>query len=353
MQLRRVGVGGAGRRGAAAPGWAEQSSLGSPGAGASEGPAWTSKNGVSRGGKELGGRAELLHNAQGREQRSEHRTGILGGPQGSQAGGRIGRTRKAGVLGQPGEGLGRGAMGWRGAARVRAGRDQVGVMGETVCSLRDGQPRTGKGSGVVGAGQGRGRRGGWREEEGRLEGRGGGRRAQCRRPRIFRTWEGFQATAWLAPGGPGLPHFWGSHPPPLLKETPLCPLLETWRIFHDWGMSNSTTAFISRVGFYHQPRRKRRKPTAFGKRGQERLSGRSGKGCQKDASLLAVLLVAGTTPRPSLPHPRAHQWLLLPCNLSPPPALGKMTLRRQRAILPWTRASLKLNGNKKWALASP
>ena len=58
-------------------------------------------------------------------------------------------------------------MGGRGAARVRAGRDQVGGMGETVCSLRDGQPRTGKGSGVVGAGQGRGRRGGWREEEGK------------------------------------------------------------------------------------------------------------------------------------------------------------------------------------------
>ena len=96
-------------------------------------------------------------------------------------------------------------------------------MGETVCSLRDGQPRTGKGSGVVGAGQGRGRRGGWREEEGRLEGRGGGRRAQCRRPRIFRTWEGFQATAWLAPGGPGLPHFWGSHPPSPAEGAPFVP----------------------------------------------------------------------------------------------------------------------------------
>lgn len=97
------------------------------------------------------------------------------------------------------------------------------------------------------------------------------------------------------------------------------PLLETPRTFHDWGMSNSTTAFISRVGFYHQPRRKRRQPPAFGKRGQETLSGRSGKGCQKDASFLAVLLAAGTTPRPPLPHPRAHQRPLLPCNLSPPP----------------------------------
>lgn len=37
---------GAGRRGAAAQGWAEQSSLGSPGAGANEGPAWTPKHGV-------------------------------------------------------------------------------------------------------------------------------------------------------------------------------------------------------------------------------------------------------------------------------------------------------------------
>ena len=32
--------------------------------------------------------------------------------------------------------------------------------------------------------------------------------------------------------------------------------------------------------------------------------GHDGEECQKDASLLAVLLVAGTTPRPPLPHPR-------------------------------------------------
>lgn len=190
---------GAGRRGAAAPGWAEQSSLGSPGAGASEGPAWTPRHGVSRGGEELGG---------GREQRSEHRPGILGGPQEAQQ-----EEERASARGRPAHwgGRERGSAGvrWGDGAppewgSTRAGRDQVGGMGETVCSLREWQPRIGTGSGVGG----RGKAGGGGEVAGKRR----GKRGQSRRPRIFGTGEGFRATSWLAPGGPGRPHFWGSHP---------------------------------------------------------------------------------------------------------------------------------------------
>lgn len=187
---------GAGRRGAAAPGWAGQSSLGSPGAGASEGPAWTPRHGVSRGGEELGG---------GREQRSEHRPGILGGPQEAQQGRRE-RARKPAHWGGRGRERGSAGVRWEDGAppewgSTRAGRDQVGGMGETVCSLRDWQPRTGTGSGAGKAGGG-----------GEVAGKRSGKRGQSRRPRIFGTGEGFRATAWLAPGGPGRPHFWGSHP---------------------------------------------------------------------------------------------------------------------------------------------
>lgn len=59
------------------------------------------------------------------------------------------------------------------------------------------------------------------------------------------------------------------------------PLLETPRTFHDWGMSNSTTAFISRVGFYHQPRRKRGSLQPSGREDRRRFLGGLGKGVRR------------------------------------------------------------------------
>lgn len=58
------------------------------------------------GGKELGRRAELLHNAQGKEQRDEHRTGLWAARR-KQAGGkgRGGRGRLGYCGRQPGEEL--------------------------------------------------------------------------------------------------------------------------------------------------------------------------------------------------------------------------------------------------------
>ena len=66
--------------------------------------------------------------------------------------------------------------------------------------------------------------------------------------------------------------------------------------------SNSTDSFYFSSWILPAAHGKRRQqPPAFGKRGQETFSVRSGKGCQAGAAVLAVLLGAVPTPRPRVP----------------------------------------------------